>query len=184
MRMEIEKFMPQVDNKELVGRRRKILLEALVTTGLANVAQYIAIAKVPDLHKYNNAVKNTNIKVDLLRNNGYNIIKLSILTETINSEQEKDISNDAVYVFRGISNQSFEPFVCISRYKKTNIYFAYADDENVLTDMADGTDYDIIKEIQKQSSDKDLKLLNRYVTLIERAINPYIEGGEKTSEGI
>jgi len=76
-----------------------------------------------------------------------------------------------LYTYRNLSAQVFEPFVYIGRTGERQEVLAYSDEREFLVLEVNGEDSVVLREVKEMAAKKEMRLLARFVDLIEQAIN-------------
>jgi hypothetical protein len=159
------------DNEEFLLSRRKFLLSSIAAMGLASMTPIVSIARAASPEESKGLVISTIIEdVKTIDKGTYKVVYVSNITKINNKNGEAKLVKNSTYVIRGLSNRVFEPLVSITYGDKASI-FAYADDDEFITDnVSEWDDLPILKEVIGKARAKGLKKLERFATLIERAV--------------
>jgi hypothetical protein len=164
MQNHIKDDIPVKDTHEIQNYARQSLLNILVTTGVANVAPFLALAKAVDASASIGFATISRVEdVKMIPQQGYNILRVHISIETI-SGQTKNVSECIIYTFRNMSTPTFEPFVFIPG--DGGGVFAYANDAEFLMEKIDGDEITVLKKIYEKALENNLLSLGRYVDLL------------------
>lgn len=158
--------IPLRDNHELDTSRRQFLLRSLLTTGLANVAPYLSLARSTDVESSIGVTITSRVEdIKVMSQSSYNVIRIHISTDIASQQLRHNVEN-VIYTFRNISSNVFEPFIYINRDKEDQWVFAYADDNEFLMEKIGGDDETAICQIHLEAGKRGMRSLARYADLL------------------
>ncbi len=165
-----ENTIPYKDNREFLLSRRKFLLSTIVAMGLVSMTPIVSIARAASPEEHKGLMISTIIEdVRTIDRETYKVVYVSSVTKIVKGGESKVIKNNT-YVIRGLSGKVFEPLVSITYADKTTV-FAYADDDEFIAETVNGwNDPMIIRDVISKAKLKGLRKLERFITLIERAV--------------
>lgn len=111
--------------------------------------------------------------INFLTQEGYTVVRMHTSTDIENSASQKKIES-TLYTYRNLSAQVFEPFVYIGRTGERQEVLAYSDEREFLALEVNGEDSVVLREVKEMAAKKEMRLLARFVDLIEQAINTTI----------
>lgn len=158
------------DNEEFLLSRRKFLMSSIAAMGLASMAPMLSLARAAQPEQSKGMLISTLIEdVKTIDMKSYKVIYIATITKIAQNGKNKTIKNNT-YVIRGLSAQVFEPLISITYAERTNV-FAYADDTEFIAENTDEwNDFAVIKETVNKARARGMRKLDRYATLIERAV--------------
>ncbi len=162
---------PQKDNREFLLSRRQFLLSTVAAMGLASMTPIVSIARAASPEENKGLMVCTIIEdVRTIDKKTYKVVYVSSVTKIAKKNSETKLVKNNTYIIRGLSGKVFEPLISITYADKPTV-FAYADDDEFITENTSGwNDLLIIREIISKAKSKGLRKLERFATLIERAV--------------
>ncbi len=162
---------PQKDNREFLLSRRQFLLSTIAAMGLASMSPIVSIARAASPEENKGLTICTIIEdVRMIDRKTYKVVYVSNVTKIAKKNGETRLIKNNTYVIRGLSAKVFEPLISITYSDKTTV-FAYADDDEFIAEDVSGwNDLLIIREVISKAKSRRLRKLERFATLIERAV--------------
>lgn len=169
--------MLEKDNRELEEAAWQAFLRSILTMNLAYIAPLLSLARIVSKEGCNGV--NVTIHVQdsgIFAGRCYSVVHLCTYTDIESKGFHKRIEN-VLYTFRNISNQVFEPFVCICRSERETEVFAYANNLEFLVEEINGNNEKILLELKKIAGAKKMSSLERFVDLIIRVVEKQADEG-------